>query len=36
VSPKVKTMEEGIGICSLVCITSKVKGRVGTPRWGIR
>jgi len=28
-------MEEGIGVCSLIHSTSKVKWRVETPGWGL-
>jgi hypothetical protein len=34
---KVKTTkEEGIGVRSIVRNTSGVKGRAGTPRWGLK
>jgi hypothetical protein len=37
VSPKVKTLEgQGVGARSLVRSTSRVKGRVGAPGWGLR
>jgi len=33
-SPMVKIMEgEGVGVRSLACSTSRVKGRVGAPGW---
>ncbi len=35
-NPKVSIVEEKIvGVRSLVCSTSGVKGRVGAPRWGL-
>ncbi len=34
---KVKTVEgQGVGVCSLVCNTSRVKGRAKTSGWGLR
>jgi hypothetical protein len=36
VNPKVKTTKgERIGVCFLACNISRVKGRVGAPRWGL-
>jgi len=35
-SPKVETMEEGVGVRSLVRNTLGVEGHVGVPRWGLR
>jgi hypothetical protein len=35
-SPKVKTMEEGVGVCSLTRNTSGVDGHVGVLRLGLR
>jgi hypothetical protein len=35
-SPKVETMEEGIGIHSLAHSISRVRGRVGILGWGLR
>jgi hypothetical protein len=35
-NPKVKTIEgKGVGARSLACSTSRVKGRVRAPRWGL-
>jgi hypothetical protein len=34
-NPKMKTTEEGVGVCSLTRSTSKVKRNVGAPGWGI-
>ncbi len=35
VSPNVKTMEGGVGVCSLARSTSRVKGHVGVSGWGL-
>jgi hypothetical protein len=34
-SPKVKTLEEGVGVCCLGHNTSKVEGHVGALGWGL-
>jgi hypothetical protein len=34
-SPKVETMKEGVGVCSLTHSTSGVEGCAGVPRWGL-
>jgi len=34
-SPKVKTMEEGFGVCSLARNTLKVEGHVKARGWGL-
>jgi hypothetical protein len=34
-NPKVKTMEEGVGACSLTCSISGVKGHARALRWGL-
>jgi hypothetical protein len=34
-SPKVKIVEEGVKVRSLIRNTLGVKGCVGTPRWGL-
>jgi len=35
-SPKVETSEKGgVGVCSLVCNTSRVERRAGVPGWGL-
>ncbi len=34
-NPKVETMEEGVKVRTLAHSTSRVKGRVGTSRWGL-
>jgi len=37
VNPKVKTVEEeGVGVCSLICSTSGVKGCARTLGWGLK
>ncbi len=35
-SPKVKTIKEGVGACSLVCSTSGIEGHVGNLGSGLR
>jgi hypothetical protein len=30
------TEEEGVGVHSLACNISRVEGRVGVPRWGLK
>jgi hypothetical protein len=36
VSPKMKGVEEVVGVCSLACSTSGVKGCAGILGWGLR
>ncbi len=35
-NPKVKTMEEGVGVCFLTRNTLEVEGHVGAVGWGLR
>jgi hypothetical protein len=34
-SPNVKTIEGGVGVCSLARNISRLEGRVGVPGWGL-
>jgi hypothetical protein len=35
-SPKMKTTEKGVGVCSFACNTLGVEGCVGALGWGLR